>query len=91
MIVYAVFKSAVYRHECAGIFSSLAAAKECAKEFIIGERDSHHHYEVVPFDLDQQSERDIDEIHEDKPVALYTRNTWQSHNMEFVDVLKELR
>lgn len=52
MKVYAVFKTAVYRHECGGVFSTLEAAEAAAERFIAGERDDHHDYEVVAFELD---------------------------------------
>lgn len=50
--VFAVFKCAVYRHECAGIFSSEHAAVDAAASAILAERDSYHEYEVIPFDMD---------------------------------------
>lgn len=55
MKVYAVFKFNVYRHECGGVFSTLEAALVAAERCIAGERDDHHSYEVVPFELDAQT------------------------------------
>jgi len=52
MQVFVVFKVAVYRHECGGVFSTLKAARVAALQLINGERDDHHDYEVVPFELD---------------------------------------
>ena len=53
MNLYAVFKTAVYRHECAGIFTSIDKAEEAAIKCLRGERDAHHHYEITPFVLDE--------------------------------------
>lgn len=52
MKVYAVFKTGVYRHECAGIFSTIDAADAAAERCISGERDDYHNYKVVEFELD---------------------------------------
>jgi hypothetical protein len=52
MKVYAVFKTGVYRHECAGIFSTPDAADAAAERCISGERDDYHDYKVVAFELD---------------------------------------
>lgn len=53
MKLFAVFKHGIYRHECAGIFSSLGQAEKVAKSLAkIG--DKHHHYRIVAFDLDKQ-------------------------------------
>ena len=52
MKVFAVFKVAVYRHECGGIFSTLDAARAAALSQIIGECDDHHSYAIVPFEID---------------------------------------
>jgi hypothetical protein len=51
-IVYAVFKQAVYRHECCGIFRTQEAAEACARA-VVEREDGHHGTEVVPFVLDQ--------------------------------------
>ena len=51
MNVFAVFKNGVYRHECGGVFDSLEKATEAAEMFRDGERDDHHSYEVVGFEL----------------------------------------
>lgn len=55
MIVYAVFQSAVYRHSCGGIFSTLDASQRCADACAEGDGDDHHSYEVVPFVLDART------------------------------------
>jgi hypothetical protein len=52
MDLYAVFKTGIYRHECAGIFSSLGLAKQAAEHSICGEPDDYHTYDVVLFKLD---------------------------------------
>lgn len=57
MKVFAVFKEGIYRHECGGVFSTLAAATDAAKRLIAGEYDNHHDYTVVPFDLDVMTEQ----------------------------------
>lgn len=56
-LLYAVFKEAVYRHECGGIFSTLEKAENAAKDLRDGEPDSHHNYVVVPFYLDEKTEQ----------------------------------
>ena len=57
MKVYAVFKYAIYRHQCGGIFTSLDLATQAAISLRDGEIDSHHSYEVVPFVLDEKTEQ----------------------------------
>jgi hypothetical protein len=52
MQVFAVFKEGIYRHECGGVFSTLVLAREAAHKLIVGERDDHHKYSVIPFTLD---------------------------------------
>lgn len=52
MRVFVVFKVAVYRHECGGVFTTFEDARTAALTLIAGERDDHHQYEVVPFELD---------------------------------------
>ncbi len=47
--LFAVFKTAVYRHECGGIFTTQAQAEEVARSQIESEPDDHHEFEVVPF------------------------------------------
>ena len=51
MKVYAVFKEAVYRHECCGIFTTQPLAEACALA-VAEHEDGHHEAHVVPFDLD---------------------------------------
>ena len=51
MKVYAVFKQAVYRHECCGIFTTEPLAEACALS-VAEHEDGHHEVHVVPFDLD---------------------------------------
>ena len=53
MKLFVVFRTAVYRHECGGVFSSLDAAKDCAMKLLQWEPDNHHHYEIVSFVLDE--------------------------------------
>lgn len=55
--VFAVFKIAVYRHECGGIFTSKRLAVNAARKLRDGERDDHHNYEVIPFVLDMRTEQ----------------------------------
>lgn len=52
-MVYAVFRQAIYRHACAGIFSTLDGAISCADTMANDDGDDHHSYEVVPFELDK--------------------------------------
>lgn len=54
--LFAVFRVGVYRHGCCGIFSTKDAAIDCAEAMAKADWDSWHHYEVIPFILDQQSE-----------------------------------
>ena len=53
MKVYAVFQQAVYRHACGGIFESRDGAVEAANRLADADKDDHHTYEVVPFELGQ--------------------------------------
>lgn len=53
MTVYAVFKEAVYRHECGGIFTTTEAAEKAAVTILDAE-DGHHEVHIVPFEVDQQ-------------------------------------
>jgi hypothetical protein len=53
MDLYAVFKTSVYRHECAGIFTTIEKAKDAAIKCLRGERDEHHYYEISSFVLDE--------------------------------------
>ena len=55
MKLYSVFKTGVYRHECAGVFSTLDMAEAAAQRCIAGERDDYHTYVVVEFELDTQT------------------------------------
>lgn len=58
MKLYAVFREAVYRHECGGIFSTQELAEASARQLACGEPDRHHRYDVVPFDLDVTGAQD---------------------------------
>jgi hypothetical protein len=53
-ILYAVFQEAVYRHGCVGIFESLDEAQKAADNAAhnMGD-DGHHHYDVVPFEMNK--------------------------------------
>ena len=51
MTVYAVFQTAVYRHDCDGIFSTLERAREVADTCALA-GDGHHAYKVIPFEVD---------------------------------------
>ena len=51
--LYIVFKYAVYRHECAGVYESLGAAIDAAKKLKELEEDDYHDFEVVPFLLNE--------------------------------------
>jgi hypothetical protein len=56
MIVWLVFREAVYRHECLGIFASFDAAKSAALAAAENELDSHHAIEVRgPWHVDQRT------------------------------------
>jgi hypothetical protein len=56
MILYAVFREGVQRHECGGIFDTLDAAKVAVRALIAEEDDDYHYYTVTPFTLNQQAE-----------------------------------
>lgn len=49
--VYAVFQEGVYRHTCCGIYSDRERAINAAKFFVMADKDSYHHYDVIPFIL----------------------------------------
>lgn len=49
--VYVVFREAVYRHACGGVFETLEAAKAAADFLAEEDADDHHTYQVVPFRL----------------------------------------
>jgi hypothetical protein len=51
-VVYMVRKEAVYPHECRGIFTTLDAAKQCARA-VAAREDGHHEVMVYPFTLDE--------------------------------------
>jgi len=51
MIVYAVFKDGVYRHECYGIFDTESEAKSGAEFAAKNDIDDYHTYEVLPFTM----------------------------------------
>lgn len=51
MTVYAVFREGVYRHECAGVFSTEAIAKAMADALAEYEADDYHEYVVIPFEV----------------------------------------
>ena len=53
--VFAVFKHGVHRHECGGLFTSFELAKDAAVEFIKGERDDHHRFDIVPLDVNKRA------------------------------------
>jgi len=52
MTVYLVFREAVYRHECLGVFSTLEKAKETADTEAAIESDDRHYIVIYPFELD---------------------------------------
>lgn len=54
-IVYVVFKEGIYRHECAGVFTTLGKAKKAAISARDGDSDDYHHYDVVPFELNSKT------------------------------------
>jgi len=56
-LLYVVFKVAVYRHECGGVFLTLDKARQAAEELREGEKDDHHSYEIVAFELDKKTEQ----------------------------------
>ena len=52
MIVYAVIPTAVYDHECAGVYTTLAAA-EARAEHLADNSDGHHDLRIDRIELDQ--------------------------------------
>lgn len=69
MIVYAVFKRGIYRHECAGVFISAEEAMAWARELALVEDDGYHNLEVVSFELNKRADvaPGLD-IHEAPPI-----------------------
>lgn len=61
--VFAVFKKGVYRHECGGIFTTFELAQDAAISLLRGERDDYHIYDVVYFNLDEQTPQTTLEQH----------------------------
>ena len=57
MIVYLVFRVGVYRHECAGVFSTQELAEQTARRCLEEEHDDYHAYEILQFDLDVELPR----------------------------------
>jgi hypothetical protein len=53
MNLYAVFKEAVYRHECGGIFATLDDAVIAADTLAENDVDNHHIYQVYDFTLNR--------------------------------------
>ncbi len=49
--VFAVFRRGVYRHECGGVFTSYEAAYKAATDYLQGEPDDYHHYEILVIPL----------------------------------------
>jgi len=60
MIVYAVFKQGVYRHECGGIFKTKDGAIAAAKSLADGDNDDYHDYTVIPFVIDRAGQQKKD-------------------------------
>ena len=63
MNIYAVFKAGVYRHECGGLFSTEKNAIDAARILAQAEPDDYHHFQIVPFELDVQTPRDVNNRH----------------------------
>jgi hypothetical protein len=53
--VYVVIRTAVYRHQIGGVFSTEENALETARALIATEPDDHHDYEILEFLLDTPS------------------------------------
>jgi hypothetical protein len=53
--LYVVIRTAVYRHEIGGVFSTEESAIKAANALIATEPDDHHDYEIVEFVLDSPS------------------------------------
>lgn len=58
MKVYCVFREGVYRHECGGVFDTLAAAIDAADWFADNDNDSYHSYNVSPFEMNERTQQD---------------------------------
>lgn len=52
--MYAVVMSAVYRHDIIGVFDDFDLAVANAKEACSNERDAHHNFEILVFDLNKR-------------------------------------
>lgn len=77
MKLFAVFKTAIYRHECGGIFSSLRKANAAAKKLITAEPDDHHDFKVYQFELDRVAATTghrFPSLVEADPVAIWVRS-----------------
>ena len=57
MNLYVIFKRGVYRHECGGVFDSLEGAERARVSLLEWEADSYHEYEIVPFILNEITQR----------------------------------
>lgn len=51
MMVYAVFKEGVYRHQCGGVFGTVQEAIIAASELAQEDVDNYHSYDVYGFEL----------------------------------------
>jgi len=80
MLVYAVFRQAVYRHACGGVFKPLKDAINAANSLADSDVDSHHVYEVVPYELGAraQTERSGDPQWPESPEILEADPVYQT-------------
>lgn len=65
MKVYIVVKSAIYRHETFGVYTSEPLARVAAERMLQLEPDDHHSAEVLEVELDQDAiTRDVRHYHD---------------------------
>lgn len=73
MKVYSVYKSGVYLHECAGIFSTRDAAEKAAELAMAAEHDDYHSFHLYEFELDARTPLEDGEVKDDGPICYWQR------------------
>lgn len=76
--VYAVFKEAIYRHECGGVFDSLQKASDAAAYLLSREKDNHHRFVVHRFLMNRITPHMdtgdwFDFLDEEEPLVTFTK------------------